>query len=182
MYADDNKDVIALNKSIWNGMCPVSAANSWLLGNARVDRTTSNIEHDYDPSSCHPPQPVHVLQIDGNADVYLGWTGPDYGMPFVAEAPGAVRTVQNWARLNDCRDPVMDTAPSLDLNMSAAGLDTTVLRFEQCPPRRRRRTMDGHRRSCSDRHVRAPCPTGRLAVGTFQTVRGEVVVLDFRQP
>jgi len=88
----------------------------------------------YDPNSCHPTQPVHVLQIDGSADVYLGWTGPDYGMPFVAEAPGAVRTLQNWARLNGCQDPVMEAAPSLDLSTSVAGIDTTVLRYTQCPP------------------------------------------------
>jgi polyhydroxybutyrate depolymerase len=88
----------------------------------------------YDPNSCHPTQPVNVLQIDGSADVYLGWTGPDYGMPFVAEAPGAVRTVQNWARLNGCQDPVMEAAPSLDLSTSVAGIDTTVLRYTQCPP------------------------------------------------
>jgi len=55
-------------------------------------------------------------------------------MPFVAEAPGAVRSVQNWARLNGCQDPVMEVAPSLDLSTSVAGKDTTVLRYTQCPP------------------------------------------------
>lgn len=88
----------------------------------------------YDPSRCHPSQPVHVLQIEGTADFYLGWTGPDYGMPFVGEAPGALRTVQNWARLNGCRDPVADTTPSLDLNTGLAGNDSTVLRYAECPP------------------------------------------------
>lgn len=87
----------------------------------------------YDPNRCHPTQPVNVLEIDGSADVYLGWTGPDYGLPFVAEAPGAVRTVQNWARLNGCQDPVVETTPSLDLNSTLAGKDTTVLRYTQCP-------------------------------------------------
>ncbi len=89
----------------------------------------------YDPNRCHPAQPVHVLQIDGSADNYLGWTGDAYGLPVVAEAPGAVRTVQNWARLNGCHEPVMEAAPSLDLSTSAAGMDTTVLRYTQCPPR-----------------------------------------------
>ncbi|MBE7502559.1 MAG: hypothetical protein HS113_20185 [Verrucomicrobiales bacterium] len=87
-----------------------------------------------DPDQCHPTQPVHVLQIDGSNDVYLGWTGPDYGLPYVAEAPGAARTVQNWARLNGCRDPVADAAPSLDLSTTVAGIDSTVLRYTHCPP------------------------------------------------
>jgi poly(3-hydroxybutyrate) depolymerase len=87
----------------------------------------------YDPNSVHPTQSVHVLQIDGSTDVYLGWTGPDYGLPYVGEAPGAVRTVQNWARLNGCQDPVVETAPSLDLSTTLAGKDTTVLRYTRCP-------------------------------------------------
>ena len=59
-----------------------------IAGLASISGRTS-----YDPNSCHPTQPVNVLQIDGSADTYLGWTGPDYGMSFVAEAPGTVRTV-----------------------------------------------------------------------------------------
>jgi hypothetical protein len=82
----------------------------------------------------HASQPVNVLQIDGTSDNYLGWTGPDYGMPFVAEAPGAVKTVQNWAHLTGCREPVVETTPSLDLSSAVAGIDTTVLRYTQCPP------------------------------------------------
>ena len=52
----------------------------------------------------------------------------------VAEAPGAARTVQNWARLNGCQDPVADAAPSLDLSTTVAGIDSTVLRYTRCPP------------------------------------------------
>ena len=67
-------------------------------------------------------------------DTALGWTGPDYGMPFVAEAPGAVRTVQIWAGFNGCQNPVVEAAPSLDVTTQVAGIDTTVLRYTQCPP------------------------------------------------
>jgi poly(3-hydroxybutyrate) depolymerase len=88
----------------------------------------------YDPNRVHPTQPVHVLQIDGSADLYLGWTGPDYALPYVGEASGAVRTVQNWARLNGCQEPVVETTPSLDLNTTLGGKDTTELRYTQCPP------------------------------------------------
>lgn len=89
----------------------------------------------YDPDACRPTQPVHVLMINGSDDTYLGWTGPDYGMPFVAEAPGAVRTVQIWAALNGCQNPVFDATPSLDLtHQGVPGIETTVMRYTQCPP------------------------------------------------
>jgi type II secretory pathway pseudopilin PulG len=46
LYADDNNDVMAPNKYGWSDSAsgPVSPANSWLTGNTRVDRTTTNIE------------------------------------------------------------------------------------------------------------------------------------------
>ena len=88
----------------------------------------------YDPNACRPTQPVNVLQIHGSLDTYLGGTGPDYGLPVVAEAPGAVRTVQIWAGFNGCQNPVVEAAPSLDLTTQVAGIDTTVLRYTQCPP------------------------------------------------
>jgi poly(3-hydroxybutyrate) depolymerase len=88
----------------------------------------------YDPNACRPTLPVNVLMINGSLDTYLGWTGPDYGLPFVAEAPGAFKTVQIWAGLNGCQNPVFDAAPSLDLTTQVAGIDTTVLRYTQCPP------------------------------------------------
>lgn len=45
MYADDNYDVMPPNKSTWIGTNPVSTTNSWLVGNARVDRNTTNIQN-----------------------------------------------------------------------------------------------------------------------------------------
>ncbi len=88
----------------------------------------------YDPQSVHPSQPVNVLQIEGTEDNYQGGYFDSFGLPVVAEVPGAVRTVQNWARLNGCTDPVVEAAPSLDTTPDVAGLDTTVLRYTQCPP------------------------------------------------
>jgi polyhydroxybutyrate depolymerase len=87
----------------------------------------------YDPNACRPTQPVNVLHIQGTADGYAGgWlTG---GLPVVAELPGAVRTVQIWAGFNGCQNPVVEAAPSLDLTLQVTGLDTTVLRYTQCPP------------------------------------------------
>ncbi len=89
---------------------------------------------NYDPQSVHLSQPVHVLLIYGDDDNYQGGYADCCGLPVVAEAPGAVRTVQNWARLNGCTDPVVEAAPSIDLTPDVVGLDTTVLRYTQCPP------------------------------------------------
>jgi prepilin-type N-terminal cleavage/methylation domain-containing protein len=43
MYAHDNNDVMPPNKYSSSGNGPVSPVNSWLNGNARVDRDTTNI-------------------------------------------------------------------------------------------------------------------------------------------
>jgi poly(3-hydroxybutyrate) depolymerase len=88
----------------------------------------------YDPNVCRPTQPVSVLQIHGTADLYLGGTYDFYGLPVVGEAPGAFRTIQIWAGFNGCQNPVVDAAPSLDLTTQVPGIDTTVLRYRQCPP------------------------------------------------
>ena len=86
----------------------------------------------YSPDDCHSSQPVHVVEIDGTADLYAGgWIS---GYPVVAEVAGAVRMVQNWARLNGCREPVVEAAPSLDVTSDVTGLETTVLRYTQSPP------------------------------------------------
>jgi prepilin-type N-terminal cleavage/methylation domain-containing protein/prepilin-type processing-associated H-X9-DG protein len=44
MYADDNNDVMVPNKWGGSGIGPVSFSGSWLVGSARVDRNTTNIE------------------------------------------------------------------------------------------------------------------------------------------
>ncbi len=36
--------------------------------------------------------------------------------------------------LNGCQNPVFDAAPSLDLTLQVPGIETTVLRYTQCPP------------------------------------------------
>jgi poly(3-hydroxybutyrate) depolymerase len=77
---------------------------------------------------------VHVLQIQGSLDGYLGGTLERFGLPVVGEDPGPVRTVQIWAGLNGSQDPVVEAAPSLDLTTQVPGIDTTVLRYTQCPP------------------------------------------------
>ncbi len=87
----------------------------------------------YSPDDCHPSEPVSVLQNDGSEDGYAdGFMR--FGLPVIAEIPGAIRTVQNWAQLNGCQDPVMEAGLSLDVESDFPGVDTTVLRFTRCPP------------------------------------------------
>jgi hypothetical protein len=48
--------------------------------------------------------------------------------------PGAVATVQNWASHNGCTGPLWDTEPTLELDLTTVGLETSVLRFTNSPP------------------------------------------------
>ena len=100
----------------------------------------------YDPNACHPSQPVSVLQICGTLDHYLGGTFEDYGLPVVAEDPGPVRTVQIWAGLNGCQNPVFDAAPSLDLTLQVPGNRHHGTPLHAMPARRVGRVVDGQQR------------------------------------
>jgi poly(3-hydroxybutyrate) depolymerase len=40
----------------------------------------------------------------------------------------------SWAEINGCQNPVFDAAPSLDVTTQVAGIDTSVMRYTQCPP------------------------------------------------
>ena len=89
-----------------------------------------------DPNTRRPSQPVNVLQIHGTADEVVPYAGGVLlgGLPVVALFPGAVPTVQTWASLNGSQGPQWDPQPSMDLDLAVAGLDTTVLRYTNCPP------------------------------------------------
>ncbi len=73
-----------------------------------------------------------ILFYDGGATGYFAWPGlfpancPAY--------PGALRTVQIWADYNGARDPVTDSAASMDLVPYVPGFDTVVLRYTSTPP------------------------------------------------
>jgi polyhydroxybutyrate depolymerase len=80
-----------------------------------------------DPAACQPEVPVHVLQVHGTADTvipYGGGIGVLTGRPY----PGAVATVEQWARTNGC-DLVVESAPNLDLDGVLPGAETTVAQY-----------------------------------------------------
>jgi poly(3-hydroxybutyrate) depolymerase len=85
----------------------------------------------YDPNACHPSQPERCRS--GALDGYLGGLRAlrPAGHP-CGSRPG--QNVQIWAGLNGCQDPVLEAAPSLDVTTQVAGIDTTVMRYTQCPP------------------------------------------------
>lgn len=86
-----------------------------------------------DASAPRPKEPVHVLHINGTADESVPYSGGAGGVATVA-SPGAPRTVQIWAGFNGSDGPVWDPEPVFDLDLGVPGLDTTVLRYTQCPP------------------------------------------------
>jgi polyhydroxybutyrate depolymerase len=88
-----------------------------------------------DSNTPRPSQPVNVLQIHGTADQVVPYAGGALlVVPVVALIPGAVATVQRWASFNGCQGPQWDAQPSMDLDLALTGLDTTVMRYMNCPP------------------------------------------------
>lgn len=85
-------------------------------------------------ADCRPSRPVAVLQIHGDADTSVRYEGGDMGGGY----PGAVRTVEDWARRNGCdvsgragppRDLVVATGSTPD-----AAESRTVAYAEGCRP------------------------------------------------
>src|SRR5205823_916323 len=92
-----------------------------------------------DPSRCAPSQPVNILHIHGTADdtVFYGGGAAASAAGFPANMPafpGALQTVQIWAGYNGARDPLTDSAPSMDLDLDVPGLDTVITRYTNYPP------------------------------------------------
>ena len=73
-----------------------------------------------------PTSPVHILQVHGTDDETILYAGDEIGG---TAYPGAVETVERWARYNNCRaeGSVMDE--KLDLDDAVDGAETVVTRF-----------------------------------------------------
>jgi poly(3-hydroxybutyrate) depolymerase len=90
------------------------------------------------PQHCAPSGPVNILHIHGTADGVIPYDGGHLGMAqsFPVELPSfpaAFDSIRLWAAYNRCTDPTVDTQPTLDLDLSVPGLDTTALRYTHCP-------------------------------------------------
>jgi polyhydroxybutyrate depolymerase len=80
-----------------------------------------------DPSHCQPSQPVNILHIHGTADDTVPYFGGTWPID-----PGS-RSAQIWASYNGASGPVIDAAPSINLDLAVAGLDTVVTRYADAP-------------------------------------------------
>ena len=78
-----------------------------------------------------PPHPVHVLQIHGNADAAISYSGGEIRGTWY---PSARESVENWAERNGCATAGVD-AGVLDLDYSAPGMESTITRYTTgCKP------------------------------------------------
>jgi polyhydroxybutyrate depolymerase len=91
-----------------------------------------------DHGLCAPFESVNILRIYGTADDAVRYEGGAFtNPPFPRNAPAnasVVRNLQMWAGYNGASNPVTDPAPSTDLTLDVAGLDTVITRYTTCPP------------------------------------------------
>jgi polyhydroxybutyrate depolymerase len=78
-----------------------------------------------------PSDPVHVLQIHGDADEAIAYNGGEInGVAY----PSAKQSAERWAERNGCATTGID-AGTLDLDRSVAGMESTVTRYTSgCKP------------------------------------------------
>lgn len=80
-----------------------------------------------DPAECAPRVPLSVLQIHGDADGTISYSGGS----FPAVYPGAPATQQIWRDYNDCGPGVTAPPPPIDLEANLPGPESTIS-FSDC--------------------------------------------------
>jgi polyhydroxybutyrate depolymerase len=79
-------------------------------------------------ANCNPSEPVHVLQIHGDADGTIQYGGGDIlGTAY----PGAIESVEQWASGASCDLNQVSDGGTLDLDTGIAGDETSVARYDQ---------------------------------------------------
>ena len=81
-------------------------------------------------SKCKPKQKVSVLQIHGDLDATIKYTGASiagYGYP------GGAQTAKIWAAYNGCKAATSVGSNKLDLDATISGAETVVARHQGCP-------------------------------------------------
>jgi polyhydroxybutyrate depolymerase len=73
-------------------------------------------------SACQPTAPVAVLQVHGDHDTVVPFSG-------TLGQPSAVRTVAIWAQKNGCTGGLQATGETLDLDVMLPGNETSVTRY-----------------------------------------------------
>jgi polyhydroxybutyrate depolymerase len=82
---------------------------------------------------CRPRSPVSVLQVHGDADPVIRFAGGRHVLgQGKGDYPGAVATVERWARLDGCSGKRTAIPPLLDLE-GAPGAETVMEQVAGCP-------------------------------------------------
>jgi polyhydroxybutyrate depolymerase len=83
-----------------------------------------------DWSKCNPTTPVSVLQIHGDADALIHYTGGT-AFPGAGAYPSAMGSVAGWAHFNSCPGALGDRG-TLDLDAFTAGNETEMQSYPEC--------------------------------------------------
>ncbi len=81
-----------------------------------------------DLSKCQPSEPVAAVEIHGTADTAIAYAGAS---TTEGAFPSAPTTASDWALLDKCSATADTSAPPIDLDLSQAGSETTVTKYDQ---------------------------------------------------
>jgi len=84
-----------------------------------------------DQSHCSPSSAVSVLQVHGRNDDTVKYDGGT--MPNGASYPGAIETVDDWAKQNGCTGSLAATGRRVDIEGGLAGDETVEEAYGGCP-------------------------------------------------
>jgi polyhydroxybutyrate depolymerase len=84
-----------------------------------------------DQANCRPSSPVSELQVHGRNDGTVRYEGGS--MPNGASYPGAVETVDDWAKQNGCNASLAPTGREFDLDSAVNGDETVEEAYSHCP-------------------------------------------------
>ncbi|MEO6420891.1 MAG: PHB depolymerase family esterase [Polyangiaceae bacterium] len=88
-----------------------------------------------DPAKCKPTDAVAVVEVHGDDDQVILYTGDADGMQDPSAAapyPSAHDTVGHWATYDGCPGTLQPTSVTLDLEVKITGAETRVDRYEGC--------------------------------------------------
>ena len=83
-----------------------------------------------DASKCNPSEHVSIVELHGDADKTISYTG---GMTTEGTYPSTAQTVATWAGKDGCTGPLAATGQTLDMDSTILGAETKVEAYGSCP-------------------------------------------------
>lgn len=83
-------------------------------------------------ANCAPSAPVSVLEVHGDADQTVIYTGGAFVAGAANAYPSATTTVADWAARDGCAPTALTRGAMLDLDTGLAGAETRVTAYEGC--------------------------------------------------